>query len=875
MKQILLLAFAWSLAMVAGLFSAENQVDKKVYNTMKLSAPPPSVDGRLNDPCWQGGNWEGGFLQRTPYPGEPATENTVFKVLYDAKNLYVAVRAHDSEPDKIARWGARRDDQVGDIVGFAIDSYNDHRTGFEFNLTAAGGKSDAILIDTEKRYKMDRNWDPVWYGKVAIEDSAWTAEMQIPFSQLRFAKKDEYTWGIHCWRMIRRKQEDINWTYKPKDAAGLVRFFGEMRGIRGVTTPHWIELLPYALGKTRTFKEQKGNPYATGSKGSAAGGLDGKIGISSDFTLDFTVNPDFGQVEADPSVVNLTAFETFFTEKRPFFIEGKEILNFQLDDDYLFYSRRIGHYPSYTPSLEKDEYLKMPESTSILSALKITGKTKDGLSVGILESLTGEEKARIAYPGGTRSEAVEPLSNYFVGRFQKDYDNGDIILGGMVSATNRRLSAEPLKTLNRAAYSGGLDLRWQWRDKTYYLQTKTIFSDILGDKQALVKVQRSSAHYFQRTDAGHVDVDSSRTGLFGHAGLIEIGKGGGGVWRFSEGVSWRSPGFELNDLGYLRMADIVRQTTSVGYDVTQPTGIFLGYSLYLDQLNHWDFGGTKLLTQGGMNATAQFKNFWQLSSDITRGMTFLDARILRGGPALKRPGSWDVSGSLASDRRKSYRLILSGRTVRSDDGISTSTQFGPAISLRASNALDVSGDVSYAVNADNLQYVATKRMLDEPRYILARIHQKTLGITLRFNYALSPELTLQYYGQPFVSAGIYSHFKRITDPRNSHDSGRFHEFSNQEMASDPSGKAYTVDENLDGLADYSITNPDFNFRQFRSNLVIRWEYKAGSALFLIWSQGRTGYGSSGLFSFGRDFLDLYDVYPQNIFLVKLNHWFSL
>ena len=864
-----------SVVSTSFLFGNQNQTGPKVYTTARLSGNPPSIDGRLNDPCWQGGNWEGGFLQRTPYPGEPATENTVFKVLYDDKNLYVAVRAHDSEPEGIAQWGARRDDQVGDIVGFAIDSYNDHRTAFEFNLTAAGGKSDAILIDTEKRYKMDRNWDPVWYGKVAMEDSAWTAEMQIPFSQLRFAKKDEYTWGIHCWRMIRRKQEDINWTYKPKDAAGLVRFFGELRGITGIGTPHMIELLPYASGKASTYKKQAGNPFATGRQGSAAGGLDGKIGISSDFTLDFTVNPDFGQVEADPSVMNLTAFETFFTEKRPFFIEGKEILTFQLDEDYLFYSRRIGHYPGYTPQLEKDEYVKMPESTSILSALKLTGKTKDGLSVGILESLTAEEKATIDHQGITRSQAVEPLSNYFVGRFQKDYDQGNVILGGMVSSTNRSLSAEPLKFLNRSAYTGGLDLRWQWRDKTYYLQMKTIFSNILGDKQAMVKVQRSSAHYFQRPDAGHVDVDSSRTGLFGHGGLIEIGKGGGGVWRFSEGVSWRSPGFELNDLGYLRMADIVRQTTSIGYDVTKPTGIFLGYSLYLDQLNHWDFGGTKLMTQGGMNAIAQFKNFWQVSSDITRGMTVLDTRVLRGGPALKRQGNWDLSGSLASDRRKSFRLILSGRTIRSDDGISASTQFGPAISLRASNALDVSGDVSYATNIDDLQYVTTKKMLDGSRYVLARIRQKTLGITLRLNYSLSPELTLQYYGQPFVSAGTYSHFKKVTDPRNSNHSDRFHEFSNQEMASDPSGKTYTVDENLDGLTDYTFTNPNFNFRQFRSNLVIRWEYKAGSALYLVWSQGRTGSGTSGEFSFGRDFRDLYDVYPQNIFMIKFNHWFSL
>lgn len=878
MKKVLATFIVFCISITSLLWSNESQLGKRIYVTTRIDSLLPVIDGRLDDPCWKGENWAGDFVQRSPYEGESATEKTAFKVLYDDNNLYVAIRAFDTEPDKIARWAGRRDGQTGDIVGIAIDSYFDHRTGFEFNLTAAGVKSDAVLSDTETRYTFDTNWDAVWFGKVAMEDSAWTAEMRIPFSQLRFAEKDEHIWGIHVWRMIHRKHEDVNWTRKPRDAPGIVRFFGEMHGIKGIKMPLRIELLPYTGGKLSTFQSEQGNPFATGRSSNLGGGFDGKVGVTSDLTLDFTVNPDFGQVEADPSVMNLTAFETFFTEKRPFFMEGKKILDFKLDSDLLFHSRRIGHSPSYHPSTETDEYVKMPENTSIISALKLTGKNRNGLSIGVVESITAEEKAQIYHEGLYRSQTVEPLSNYFVGRFQKDYDEGNTIIGGMFTATNRILSAEHLEFLNRSAYNGGFDFMYQWNDKSYYLNIKTIFSHVRGSQQALTKVQRASSHYFQRPDADHVSLDSTRTDLSGHGGIIEGGRGGNSNWRFSEGVSWRSPGLELNDMGYLRIADIIKQNTTLGYFVTKPIGIFRSYSFSLKQYSHWNFGGEKLPAGGSISLKANFTNLWGVSSNVSREMASLNTRILRGGPALKSQGNWNYSYSLSSNRRKILSFTFNGSNIWSDDGVSRFYRFQPSISLRASNALGLSANFSYSFNRDDLQYVTTRIVNEENRYIFARINQKTLGITVRFNYSLTPELTIQYYGRPYVSAGKYSHFKKITNPRADHYSDRFHTFSEHEISYEEAEKKYLIDEDQDGDTDYFIGRPDFSFRQFSSNLVIRWEYKAGSTLYLVWSQGRTGrtgYESSGKFSFIDDLQELYEIYPHDIFLIKFSHWFSL
>ncbi|MFQ5633227.1 MAG: DUF5916 domain-containing protein, partial [bacterium] len=425
MRKLLLLAIFAFLS--TSLIASNNPDTKRVYYAKRINPHPPVIDGISNDVVWQKVEWSGDFLQREPYEGKDPSQKTAFKILYDDKNLYVVVRAYDTEPDKIVRRVTRRDGFDGDWVEINIDSYFDHRTAFSFTLTAAGVKGDEAISNDGDNW--DSNWDPIWYGKTTVDEEGWTAEMRIPFSQLRFANTEEQVWGLQVQRRFFRKEERSVWQMIPQKTGGWVSYFGELRGIKGIQPPRRIELLPYSVSDINRFQKEEGNPFLDGQTSRFSGGLDAKVGVTTDLTLDVTVNPDFGQVEADPSEINLSAFETFFEEKRPFFIEGQNILDFRLmggdggfANDRLFYTRRIGRAPRYSPAIKKGEFLDVPESSSIATALKLTGKTSGGLSIGILDAVTDEENAVIDFNGERREESVEPRTNYFVGRVQKDFD---------------------------------------------------------------------------------------------------------------------------------------------------------------------------------------------------------------------------------------------------------------------------------------------------------------------------------------------------------------------------------------------------------------------------------------------------------------------
>lgn len=854
---------------------------KKIYKAQKVNPHPPTIDGKMTDSAWKHILEGSGFIQNEPYDGAQPTEQTLFKIAYDQKNLYVCIRANDSHAEQIVARVARRDEgDEADMVGILLDSYFDHRTAFGFGVNAAGVRMDAIW--SEDGDNEDDSWDPVWEAKVSVDDSGWTAEMRIPFSQLRFANKEEQIWGLQVYRKLFRKQELSFWQPIPRDAPGFVHLFGELHGIREIEVPRRIELLPYWVSKLETAPSEAGNPFATGHKTVLTGGLDGKVGVTSDLTLDLTVNPDFGQVEADPSVVNLSAFETFYEEKRPFFIEGKNILNFGLgfgDGDIsqegLFYSRRIGRTPHHYPDVGDNAFVNWPENTTILTALKLTGKTRSGVSVGILEAVTAEERASIDSLGYRREEIVEPLTNYFVGRFQKDYNEGNTILGGMVTSTNRRINRSYLNFLNRSAYTGGIDFQHQWHKRTYFFTFKTAYSYIKGSKEALWEVQRSSARYFQRPDANYVTLDSNRTSLFGTGGALNIGRGGNGHWRYAVGGVWRSPGLELNDLGFLRNADQLMQFVWVGYRIWNPVGIFRRLSLNFNQWNGWNFGGEKLFTGGNINGGGEFLNYWGFWAGVGRNGPSLSLSALRGGPAMKFPGSWQNWYNLYSDERKSLRLSINGFNRWSDDGVNRSHSFRMRLKWKPNNAMDISVNPFYEFNKDDLQYLTTIESTESERYIFGRLIQKTLGIVFRLNYSLTPNLSLQFYGQPFVSAGKYSNFKHITAPRAAQYEERFHTFTGNEVSYLAQNEIFGFDENGDGTIDYTLDQPDFNFKEFRSNLVVRWEYKPGSTLFLVWSQGRSDVTSNGSFSFNRDFRELFSLASDNVFLIKINHWFFL
>src|ERR1035437_2382919 len=619
----------------------------RVYHTCRLSVEKPLIDGKLDDACWKTGEWSGNYTQWIPNEGARPSQPTQLKILYDDKNIYVAIRAFDSVPKKISRKAGRRDEFTGDMVGVTFDSYHDRRTGFEFDVTAAGQKLDLLLTNPNNA---DLNWNAVWKAKTAKEDSAWTAEIEIPLSQLRYSNDSVQVWGLHAWRWIDRLQQESDWELQTSTSPGILYLFGELQGIKGLPKSRRIEIMPYVSGKFNTFKPEPNNPFADKGRNWAGNvGLDAKIGLTSNFTVDLTVNPDFGQVESDPSVMNLTAFETFYDEKRPFFLEGKNIFSFDFDNSSLFYSRRIGVTPSFYPSLANSEFMKYPDNTSIIGAVKVSGKTAKGLSIGILQSLTASEDARIDSLGKRKNMNVEPITNYSVFRVQQDFHQGNTVLGGIFTSTNRFINTPQLEFMNRNAYTGGIDLLHQWHDMEYYLDAKIVGSNITGSHDAMTNLQQSSARYYQRPDIQNVHIDTISNRLSGYGGDVKIGKGSKGLWRYSTELIWRSPGLDLNDLGFMQMADIIKQKNSVYCFVNKQVSLFRTYNFTLSETNNWDFALRYLSSNANLSAYFEFLNKWAVSTTVSYTTQALDTRILRGGSAMLLPEIWDQSLYVKTD----------------------------------------------------------------------------------------------------------------------------------------------------------------------------------------------------------------------------------
>jgi hypothetical protein len=844
---------------------------KRVYRTVRIAGEAPQIDGHLGDACWEEGCWSGNYLQHIPMEGAPPSQNTEIKVLYDDRNIYVAIRAYDTEPEKIDRRVGKRDAFAGDIVGICFDSYYDHRTGFEFDLTASGSKIDLLLQNDG----WDTNWDAVWYGEVGLEDSAWTAEMRIPLNQLRYNNREEQIWGMHAWRWINRNQEESQWNLMPRDNPGLLYSIGEIHGVGGIDHKRKMELLPYSVARMHNYPSEPGNPFATGQQKDLAVGLDGKIGVSSNFTLGFTLNPDFGQVEADPSQLNLTAFEVFFEERRPFFLEGKNIMDFSFGDDLLFYSRRIGHRPLCEPALAANEYAEPIENTSIIGAVKLSGKTEGGLSIGILESLTARESARVASGTDSRTEAVEPLTNYFIARVQQDFNRGGTMIGGIFTATNRNLDSPALRLLNRNAYTGGVDLMHFWSDKTFFISAQAIFSQIYGSEDALNILQTTPAHYFQRPDAGYLEMDSSRVNMNGHGGHLKIGKGSNGNWRYSAALNWRSPGLDLNDVGFLLFADIIEQNLSASYVENTPRGLFRTYTLTANQANTWNFGGQYLGSNLSLSINTIFANKWQLQGGTMRQQGALDPRLLRGGPAVYTMGFWHNRYTFRTDASRKLALHAGTHFHLFDDGVSKTGDVFGGFTYRITNALQFGSQIEYLNRCDNLQYVDHLQVSDQDRWILATLDRKTLGLNFRIDLALSPEFTIQYYGNPYFSVGHYRDFKTINQLQARDYSQLYHVYRDGEISLDAVINCYHIQESGNQACAFDLVNPDFNYRQFQSNLVARWEYKPGSTVFLVWTKGLAAYENASDFSIQNGISRLFDAASENILLLKLNYWFMM
>ena len=847
---------------------------KMEYYAGECSKTDLTIDGKLNEPAWVKANWLGDFTQYEPSEGKMPEQKTEFAIMLDENYIYVGFKSWDTNPDSIVQRLTRRDEMDGDFVAIQFDSYFDKRTAFSFMVNASGIKNDFIISNDGE--SEDNTWDPIWLVKTSHDKLGWYAEMRIPLTQLRFEGNEQQTWGLQAGRSLFRKQEVSLWQPASKKTSGWVSQFGELKGLKNLKSRKVADITPYVVARTDRYEKELSNPFKkSGKKNQLDVGLDAKVGLTNNLTLDLTINPDFGQVEADPSQVNLTSFETFFQEKRPFFIEGKNILSFPLmfgDGDFasenLFYSRRIGRRPHYSPNGGAGEYIKTPEFTSILGAAKITGKTKKGWSLGVLESLTSEEFADIRN-GQQRTEMIEPFTNYTIGRVQKDFNKGNTILGGLVTSVNRNLAEEQLNYLHKSAFTGGFDFVHKWHNKDWEFDLSTYFSRVEGSTEAIGNTQKSWIHAFQRADATHLTFDSTRTSLSGQGGKIVLAKNGGKL-KFMAATAWKSPGLEINDVGYMRQADNILEVIWVGYRIYEPFSIFRNLNLNFNQWTEWNFAGELTGPGGNINAHTQLKNYWNFHFGSNINGEGLSTTELRGGPAIKLPGSKNVWFAFGSNDQKKLTgelemMVLEGN-IKNTKSL---TNYNVSLGYRPSKSLKITISPSFTSNNDELQYVTQQDYSNNKDYIFARIHQKTVSASLRINYNITPDLSIQYWGQPFLSSGKYTEFKRITDSRAGEYTERFSLLGNNELTYLGQDEMYKVtDQQANTL--YTFDQPDFNVKEFLSNMVIRWEYSPGSTIFMVWTQTRNQSIANGNFDFRNDMTDLFDNKPYNVFLLKMS-----
>ncbi len=884
-KAILLFLFGFYFSL--NLFSQEETTaSKRSYTTKSIAnLTAPRIDGILDDTAWDIVEWTTDYVEFEPDNGTPPTEQTKMKIIYDDKNLYVAFRCYDAEPDKIVKRLSRRDGFEGDWVEINLDSYDDDRTGFSFTITAAGVKGDEFISNNGN---FDTSWNPIWYAKTNIDAEGWTAEMRIPLSQLRFGNEEEQVWGLQSTRRYFRNAERSLWQIVPANPPGWVSEFGELRGLIGLKPQKQLEIQPYIVGQFETFEEEPGNPFRDGSDTKLSVGVDAKIGITNDLTVDLTINPDFGQVEADPGAISLDGFEIFFREQRPFFVENKNIFNYRFSGnrDNLFFSRRIGRSPqgSSTSDADKGEFEDIPDNTTILGAVKFSGKTKEGWSIGVLESITAKEYAKIELSddedllnglkdiGEKRRELIEPLTNYFVSRIQKDFNERNTYIGGIFTSTNRKLE-DNLLFLHKNAYTGGLDFRHNWKDRKYYLRGDFVLSNVIGSEEAITRTQESLTHLFQRVDAGHVELDTSRTKLTGTGGRLEFGKSGKGNWRYNFGGNWRSPELELNDIGFLRRADIIRQYANLTRLFTKPTSWYRRINIRLNQFTSFDFDGNYNRIDYELNGFINYKNNWWSNWGAGHKPRIYSNTVLRGGPRWRWSDENFWYFFSGTDQRKKLSITLGYVNSRTHQNNFSLDRYEVRFRYQPLDALSLSLSTEYASNPNKTQYVTETDFNGTPRYITAEIDNESISVTLRINYTINPNLTIQYYGQPFIFNAEYSNFNRVNNPVAKDLNERVTWFGNDQISFEDG--VYNIDEDLDGKTDYSFSDPNFSFVQFRSNLVIRWEYIPGSEIFFVWSQGITGIDDPTN-SFKTIIENqIFNQQPENIFLIKATYRFVL
>ena len=808
-----------------------------------VQATAVRVDGDLSEEVWQRAPAVTGFKQRDPRDGAPATYETEARVAYDDTAMYVAVEALDPDPTRIVGLRTRRDEaSPSDWLRVIIDSFHDRRSAYEFAVNPAGVKQDSYWFNDGNN---DSGWDAVWDVAVSRSDRGWRAEFRIPFSQLRYHPAENATFGFAVVRQVARLAETSTWPLLSRNVNGYVSSFGDLTGLRLTRSAKRLELVPYLVADVKTQKVEGVNPLVKQNDPNGSLGVDLKYALTPGLTLTATMNPDFGQVEADPAVVNLSAFETFFNERRPFFVEGSGVFRFDTDCNDgqcsgLFYSRRIGRAPRGSAGIPDGGYATQPLQNTILGAAKLTGRVGP-FSIGALNALTADEDALIAVGTARTRQTVEPMTSYTVVRAKREFANQSS-LGFMTTSTNRRLD-DHTRFLPGNAFTGGID--WDWRlNPKYSVTGYAVGSTVRGTPEAIAELQQSNVHSFHRPDAGHVDLDLDRTALDGYGAGLSVNKIGGERTRFSSNMSLRSPGYDINDVGFLRRADQKTMSNWFQWRHDRPARLTRSFRWNLNQWAGWNYDGDRLYSGGNFNAHAVFVNHWSAGFGINAEAHGFDDRATRGGPGAYRSASRSLWTYVNTDGRKRLSFYVNTFNAADVDG-GRFRDVSPGMTFRPATFVTVSAGLRFSGNKDPQQWIGN----DDGHYVFGRIDQKTVGITTRFNYTVTPALTVQMYAEPFVSAGSYTDFRELVDGR---------------------AKQFDV-----RYAPYAYPGkPDFNYRSFRTTNVLRWEYKPGSTLFVVWQQQREDVADVGRFAFRRDFGGVFDAPGRNVFLVKWAYWLN-
>ena len=811
------------------------------------AAVPVVIDGRDDDTVWRIAQAITQFREFQPKEDGDPRFPTEAKVAYDDRYFYVFIRAFDPHPDSILKLLSRRDVRAAtDQLKIMVDSYHDRRSGFEFAVNPAGVKRDYAMYNDNQE---DDAWDAVWDVGTQVDSLGWTAEFRIPLSQLRYVPGATNTFGFAVWRDIQRYSERVSWPVYRGSQAGVSSQLGELTGLDGLPSPRRPEIAPYVV--TKNVSVAAGGGFDRSQK--VTGGADLKYGITPNLTLDATVNPDFGQVEADPAVLNLSVFETFFQERRPFFVQGAGIFRFDVNcsavndcstGEGLFYSRRIGR----SPQLADYGGAGASVATTIYGAAKLTGRLPGGQTIGVLDAVTGRE-------AGTLDRTMEPATNYAVVRAQQDLRGGESGIGVMVTAVHRNQDAWTWDSLRHSAYAGGFDVRHRFPGRKYQLSGSLDLSRVTGTPSAIAVTQRDPVHYYQRPGAG-VTYDPTRASLWGDAEELKFGKVGGGITRFETSYQRRSQGFEVNDLGFLLQADQQSWNTWFAFQSRHPSSFYQTAFWNFNWWQFWTAAGTPVERAANTNVHAQLNNRWWVHGGVTAGQlgtTFCDRDCTRGGPAVRADPYLSVNAEVDGDERPAFTPYVWFGYWRGDAGRSEKFNGGVQVLFRVASQFRTTLTLTATHKLKDVQPHGTVTDTISPfetHYTFGHLNLKELSLTGRVDYTLSTALTLQLYAQPFLSKGTYSNVRELTD--------------------DPRAAAFD-----DRYKPYAAPADGVNKKVFNSTAVLRWEYRPGSTLFIVWTQGRFDQASAeGSRSMGGDFRDLFDLHPNNTFLVKASYWIN-